>query len=1174
MDSVNHVLRFLSCDGAYKAPTRANLLVEKGLRKEQKIEGKITLLFLDIFGSPVTKAPEPCQMKVLCSKLAESFPTSEHVQDTVEHREKINTVGKFLFQRTFPDHDMSKFSDAERIGYQLLFFEGVDGVLWDFALWHHYHSNSHHPEHYLKTSWQAFFRHDQQAFKPTLEQFEGLDFEEVVCDAVACTMRHFPKDTYFERLKGIRESYAAGFKNWPRALTDELIKVCDRVLPKETEFTKPKVETWNVDGITFTTFQKYWNFLKNAKKAEKCPSCDVPASLPHKGECEIHRRTLCNYCPMANHNHRALINHIQSAHHGRPVECRVVYGTQHESGVQKLPTAVPAEAPAAPGLQPLMQDTNGNVFRTTLASQGTVPSVANIFPGFVGTLEQQMYEMEEIGYINVPSTTPRGTIVAKYGYAELASMNRATKTMAQYHRYMKGHMKLAIRIFGAANKVGELMLAWVPDILQDYTIRDLQVYGNMTTVTINTQAGGAITFGNAAENFEPRKIIGDSDTTTLRPGVVVLVSEPPENSLGETGTAVNFQVLACLAEDAGFTYVIPSSLYDSNGQPVMDSKTTATQSSFLLSEILGEVPINLLIDGEYSIGPPTSATSRGGDWQHAAYVRLANQPDNYGGQSEWANAELPAGFASDKSSNRTGYYLVGNHVQSDTGPNLWMSTTNGNSFATTLPTGDDYQAALATTDTMDVSTALWRFRDQKGFLQYAWNDSRGNTSNLASDFNQVQISLAISAVNGITGERNVKGLKRFTILPSYLPTPAIASNVQTKVPVHGITDFENRVVSAIKSRVSPKVNLLFNISVGGFPVAQCLYEWRTDELWMNAPGLYYGYLLTNSDEVQFTNFLVTTDSSLPRAINNTAFVNLGNISGGSLVYKSSDHRAREEGNVHEMAALSTTALIGIVGAGVATDVGGMIGGGITSKKNREFLGEQAELNRQFTSGQNALDRHLQLYSGAASRKLLSEVNRSQNLTKLANTKLQTNKATETAAVDNINIASSANYNLAYKGGSSDGATNTPSTKTARYNPVADDPVGTYSTDPTTWTARQGADRGYLDEENRGIGMTAGGNSYVNEAVRYRDPTKPSPRPKTADMGTNSIEASKYTFAAEPQGPKPELTEQGTQFEPLPKAEPAEYAAPEAKDSWGTPNVQGSGSNYTVIDDNPSKETFV
>lgn len=128
---------------------------------------------------------------------------------------------------------------------------------------------------------------------------------------------------------------------------------------------------------------------------------------------------------------------------------------------------------------------------------------------------------------------------------------------------------------------------------------------------------------------------------------------------------------------------------------------------------------------------------------------------------------------------------------------------------------------------------------------------------------------------------------------------------------------------------------MFNLTVANYPVAEVLYDADNRCFWINNTSKY-GYLDVNFEEVVITNVTNVTTSTNPRR-SETKFVSLvrsGNPAKG----------------VHQASA--AVAAAGIAGgASLLGNLGSNLTTGIGSKKNRELVREQAELNRLFMADQ-------------------------------------------------------------------------------------------------------------------------------------------------------------------------------------------------------------------------------
>lgn len=113
--------------------------------------------------------------------------------------ERFQTLFPHLGVRAVEEHDLSKFTLVELIGYTHRWVWGKESELWKEALAHHYAQNPHHPQH-------------------RIGPMEEGDLEESVVDMMACS---------WERREGGRDDVSA------EALADVNEGYLERYLPED-----------------------------------------------------------------------------------------------------------------------------------------------------------------------------------------------------------------------------------------------------------------------------------------------------------------------------------------------------------------------------------------------------------------------------------------------------------------------------------------------------------------------------------------------------------------------------------------------------------------------------------------------------------------------------------------------------------------------------------------------------------------------------------------------------------------------------------------------------------------------------------------------------------------------------------------------------------------------------
>lgn len=864
-----------------------------------------------------------------------------HLQDTHQHRVDINTTAQAFFQRTFPDHDLSKFSDAERLGYQLFFFEGVGGDTWNFALWHHYSTNDHHPVHFRLNDWDEFSRGDKFNTKDP-GRWETSLLQEVIADAVACMKRRHGDKTIYERLEMLRKEYTSDSpftKDWPQSILPMLVGVIDDI-PKVKSFST--VREWSDGSATFTNFTKFLAFMRNSKKMVKCPECE--GHLPeHKPECVANHTYKCSSCTYTNDDGKKMANHITSAHPNQKKEWSLV-PCEHQSGRNVVAADTTSMIPTITD----SEHAGGGV----LAMSGTVPPTVNLMPGYIADILSLSNEFVEISYHTVPSTTPRGTVINTFGYAEVESMPPAARVMAQYHKYFHGPIELEFTVFGSGNKVGSLLIGQIPNVTEPLNdITTVHSYGNWKSLAMNTQSVGTLTLMNTDNIMRPREILNKADDTTFRGGITMMIEEPVANAISADETEINIQVKARLAPAAGFTYPLLPEINSISNSVVPPGRSVTSTN---LGTITGLGDGRLLLDGDYivssRIGKDTVFFPKLLDGDQIGKPRFGNLPPDY-----------PAGLGVSSyehlSQQLTGW--VQGYAARDA---VTLSSVMAESYTTQppFPRADYIGNTVATTFAQPSATAQSGFVFSGGSSAewlYLVADATGITpGNNLNNMNLTSSSRTILSFTerlGFPTKRTVRpGLKRFTLGERGILF-TVNQDVTTAFPVFGESYSELALREWLSSNYG-EGNLIFSLEDNGYPLGEFLYDADDRTFWV-FNSLNYGYIDTDFNKVEIVNVSKVSKATNPRA---------ANVRFTTLVRSNTVMRAEFQASAAIVASAFAQGSSSFMG-----NLMNSIGSGVSGRKNREFIAEQAELSRAFISDQNAKSRKFAIGMTAFETKL-------------------------------------------------------------------------------------------------------------------------------------------------------------------------------------------------------------
>jgi len=148
--------------------------------------------------------------------LIKLFKINEHIETTRSHKRfvektfyRFKSLFKHLQERTILDHDQSKLSFVEIVGYTDKWVWCKNSPLWEQALAHHYQHNPHHPQNVL-------------GLRMTPEAIE-----ESLVDMMAC---HWERkegggdDVPAERIGGFDEFYLERYVPEDRKIVEELLR--------------------------------------------------------------------------------------------------------------------------------------------------------------------------------------------------------------------------------------------------------------------------------------------------------------------------------------------------------------------------------------------------------------------------------------------------------------------------------------------------------------------------------------------------------------------------------------------------------------------------------------------------------------------------------------------------------------------------------------------------------------------------------------------------------------------------------------------------------------------------------------------------------------------------------------------------------------------------------------
>jgi hypothetical protein len=898
--------------------------------------GKMSVSFT---GSPTTSK----EMEHAVLSLTNRVDITKHIIDVDKHRKQVTRCGLKFFNEGYALHDLSKYSPVEAIGYQLRFMRGVDGEIWRFSLWHHYAYNDHHPvDIYPLEEFMASGRpkHWTEAMGPIGDE----TIQEMIADGCACILRGRPTLTPEEALAIYAEQAEA--RNpitgpYPEAIFRRLERIAKETLDRLS--ATPKVTTYQAGDLTFTDFSKYLNYLRNSKKITNCPSCD--GLLPiHDVNCEINLTMKCHYCPYTNTDRQKIVNHCKSVHPAKEPQWNEVHkDAVHQSNVNQM------AAPVAMG--------NSVISRSGEPPQvakvdviNTVPAFATLLPGFATEMVELMHQPMEIAYLNIVSTATRGSVIAKYGYAELASMNKPAGVYGSYHRYFSGTMNIQFQLFGAANKTGSILLGWVPNILEDYSIEEIHAYGHYTSITMTEQAHSTISLGNTDTQLQPREVISGTDIATPRPGVIALIEEPVANSLGTGDTTVNAQIKAFLGPDAAFSYVKVPSLSQpferyGSGSTILD-----------VTKLLSASSLYLMIDGPFyqdrlkglsiHVTPPpirdeleVNVGKRGKRANHDLIPSISEVSSFYR-----CDPQVGAkGFVSMVYGDVPLALLEGPtaHTMRFEDPATWpgvryVSTAVLPDVGAGSTLMDEGAAFLIATDTG--TFVLIRHRTHNGYSP----DDKEYPRYAAQIFPNKFESL----LGNINPRRDLRGLKRL----SFQDTPVLlyTNNSTYSYPMQSSMTLDDTLAYHVRKVTTG--NALLSVRVGSVDLGEVLYDSDNEGFWINYQGSNYAHLKTDGQKVTITAITTVTRTTLPKPATASAFI-------PNEPAPSSSRFSPSDRNYHQ-AGLGVAA--GLFGAGMGLnfmgDLGHMIGTGVTSAKNRALARELAQMSMDFGKEQGKYNR--------------------------------------------------------------------------------------------------------------------------------------------------------------------------------------------------------------------------
>jgi len=455
------------------------------------------------------------------------FNPEPHFEQVSSHKVSVDICGKAIFGRSFPAHDLSKYTDEEALPYTMRWVWFLEGEAWDAGLKHHYENNPHHYEYFKKNG-------DQEPNYPT------YCWDEAIADTCGCL---------YERKMGENRSPIGALKmaldQWdegkflrfgPQSPT--VVEYARQIYQRlTTEITKCPY-----CPVVCKTPTRLIKHVESAHPQKQCPSCTMVGS--HTSGCESNAKYQCMQCECYfNDNQKAVRNHQGSCKgEGRKDIRRFTDDVKQQSNFDARPTGI--QVNETPDLD-IPQFGNGP----------GMPDLVAAAPGYTADWHSLLRQKIIFDINTVATTSVAGSIVARYIYGDTGAMQPYVAAYADQHRFMHGPFNYHVKLFGASNYSGSIMVGVVPDAINfNGTIPELQAFGNWNSLSLSGMSDTTMVLNNAdTRGYRPRAV-GD---TTGAPGLILMVEQPVVNTFGEGNTILTIQTSMYMGPTAGFTYVLP-----------------------------------------------------------------------------------------------------------------------------------------------------------------------------------------------------------------------------------------------------------------------------------------------------------------------------------------------------------------------------------------------------------------------------------------------------------------------------------------------------------------------------------------------------------------------------------------------------------------------------------------
>jgi hypothetical protein len=840
------------------------------------------------------------------------FNTDIAVSHADSHRSAIRHVGQALVGKSYPRHDLSKYSDEELPGYTLRFGYHLDGPVWDKALQHHYDNNDHHPQYHKE------------------EMMPARCLEEAVVDACACIWErvHKGKEAPVNVLRGYLEGikpdnpYMKPFgENVPR-----LKEVAERILADFVEQLPgdPVLECPVKNcGVKTTTTIKLVRHVENSHPGNPCPSCQ--RSTTHTGSCAAFSLYVCTECSYTNADLQKMANHFKSAHPKREFKARSIRKENQSGG--GIDSAIG-------GMTPL-----GVVAPLAVAGVPGVPSMAPAMLGYASDIYDVAHQFILQEIVSVPDTSPSGTILFSRTYGNSSAMNAAASTLAGLHKYFHGPQEYKITIYGASNVTGSIIVGVVPPTVAGTpSVSQVMAYGNYMELACNSQSSCTLELNHADTTFRPREI--DAGNNIDMPRLFCLIKDQLSNKIGTGATTLSLHIEARLGPNAGFTFYEPTPA--GFAAPNDDDMCSAQKDIYLSDLAVNAFQPFAFIDGERLINSSGTVIANYGNWEFPDSGGL----DHSGPSGERTFSKNMRDFYYDSS-----YAHVNGGVWRDGKDGKWINQpiaafsvddmrddptielrTYADYYATLLP----IEGSSSSGETFDINT-FFCCVNGSSIYRHTYESPSGHNVVTGEIKDKLEAELVRSIEAFLVQDvsrysATPAGTRRFTI--STQPVVSVNAAIEQKLPVQQKSIAHDKLVERC-IQIGRGRSLRFRMRSGTVEVAEIMFHYPSRDFVITTP-LDYAYL---TDDVNFTGFETVADSYVPPA-------QAMNGSWSDLSYTSTtardniNQRARLNRASHYAKELQSGALIAGAALG-GTAMGGFFGGSHQRQRQR-WLTENAE----------------------------------------------------------------------------------------------------------------------------------------------------------------------------------------------------------------------------------------